>query len=161
MRDWTGGTQPVIRIRMSSLDPRFNKYQTGVMHPFDGSTQVQICYGQRVLFGVQCGKYLLWSDIPNNRQLRWLQDDGEVTEFRKPSGNSNGNTFDHQGRQISCEHGNQRVVRYELDGSVTVLTDSYAGKKYNAPNDVVVHPNGSIWFTDPGYGSLMNYEGIV
>jgi len=105
------------------------------------------------------GKYLLWSDIPNNKQLRWLQDDGEVTEFRKPSGNSNGNTFDHQGRQISCEHGNQRVVRYELDGSVTVLTDSYAGKKYNAPNDVVVHPDGSIWFTDPGYGSLMNYEG--
>ena len=88
------------------------------------------------------GKYLLWSDIPNNKQLRWLQDDGG-TEFRKPSGNSNGNTFDHQGRQISCEHGNQRVVRYELDGSVTVLTHDFAGKKYNAPNDVVVHP------TDP------------
>ena len=76
-----------------------------------------------------------------------------ITISRRPSGNSNGNTFDHQGRQISCEHGNQRVVRYELDGSVTVLTDSYAGKKYNAPNDVVVHPDGSIWFTDPGYGS--------
>ena len=105
------------------------------------------------------GKYLLWSDIPNDRQMRWLQDDGHVSQMRKPSGNSNGNTFDHYGRQISCEHGNQRVVRYELNGSVTILTDDFAGKKYNAPNDVVVHPDGSIWFTDPGYGSLMNYEG--
>ncbi len=105
------------------------------------------------------GKYLLWSDIPNDRQMRWLQDDGHVSQIRKPSGNSNGNTFDHYGRQISCEHGNQRVVRYELNGSVTILTDDFAGKKYNAPNDVVVHPDGSIWFTDPGYGSLMNYEG--
>ena len=105
------------------------------------------------------GKYLLWSDIPNDRQMRWLQDDGHVSQIRKPSGNSNGNTFDHYGRQISCEHGNQRLVRYELNGSVTILTDDFAGKKYNAPNDVVVHPDGSIWFTDPGYGSLMNYEG--
>jgi len=95
-----------------------------------------------------------------NIQLRWLNEDGHVTKFRHPSGNSNGNTFDYQGRQISCEHGNRRVVRYEYDGSITVLADSYNGKPFNAPNDAVVHPNdGAIWFTDPGYGSLMNYEG--
>ena len=107
------------------------------------------------------GRYLLWSDIPNNEQLRWLEEDGHVARrFRSPSGNSNGNTFDFQGRQLACEHGNRRVVRYEYDGSITVLADSYGGKQLNAPNDVVVHPiDGAIWFTDPGYGGLMNYEG--
>jgi gluconolactonase len=107
------------------------------------------------------GRYLVWSDIPNDEQLRWLEEDGHVgRRFRSPSGNSNGNTFDYQGRQIACEHGNRRVVRYEHNGSITVLADSYDGKPLNAPNDVVVHPNdGAIWFTDPGYGSLMNYEG--
>ncbi len=107
------------------------------------------------------GRYLLWSDIPNNEQLRWLEEDGHVARrFRSPSGNSNGNTFDFQGRQLACEHGNRRVVRYEYGGSITVLADSYGGKQLNAPNDVVVHPiDGAIWFTDPGYGGLMNYEG--
>jgi gluconolactonase len=107
------------------------------------------------------GRYLLWSDIPNDEQLRWIEEDGHVARrFRYPSGNSNGNTFDYQGRQIACEHGNRRVVRYEYDGSVTVLADGFGGKPFNAPNDAVVHPNdGAIWFTDPGYGSLMNYEG--
>lgn len=107
------------------------------------------------------GRYLLWSDIPNNEQLRWLEEDGHVARrFRFPSGNSNGNTFDFQGRQLACEHGNRRVVRYEYDGGITVLADSYGGKQLNAPNDAVVHPNdGAIWFTDPGYGGLMNYEG--
>ncbi|PYM04922.1 MAG: gluconolactonase, partial [Candidatus Rokuibacteriota bacterium] len=107
------------------------------------------------------GRYLLWSDIPNDEQLRWIEEDGHVSRrFRSPSGNSNGNTFDYQGRQLACEHGNRRVVRYEHDGSVTVLADKYDGKQLNAPNDIVVHPNdGSIWFTDPGYGALMNYEG--
>ena len=105
------------------------------------------------------GKYLLWSDIPNDRQLRRLDEDGHVSVFRQPAGHSNGNTFDFQGRQLACEHGNRRVVRYEHSGAVTVLADKWQGKPFNAPNDVVVHPDGGVWFTDPGYGSLMNYEG--
>jgi gluconolactonase len=105
------------------------------------------------------GRYLLWSDIPNDVQLRWLEEDGHVSTFRHPSGNSNGNTFDFQGRQISCQHGPRRVVRYEHDGTVTVLAENWQGKPLNAPNDAVVHPDGAIWFTDPGYGGLMNYEG--
>ncbi len=104
------------------------------------------------------GRYLVWSDIPNNRQLRWLEDDGRVSVFRSPSNNSNGNTFDFQGRQLSCEHLMRRVVRYELDGSVTVLADSYNGKRLNSPNDVVPHPDGSYWCTDPPYGGQL-YEG--
>jgi gluconolactonase len=104
------------------------------------------------------GRYLVWSDIPNNRQLRWLEDNGKVTVFRSPSNNSNGNTFDFQGRQLSCEHLTRRVVRYELDGSVTVLAEAYGGKRLNSPNDVVPHPDGSYWFTDPPYGGQL-YEG--
>ncbi len=107
------------------------------------------------------GRYLIWSDIPNNVQMRWLQDNGQVSTFRNPSGNSNGNTFDWQGRQVSCEHLNRRVVRYEHDGSLTVIADSYQGRKLNSPNDVVVHPDGSVWFTDPPYGTAGpgGYEG--
>jgi gluconolactonase len=104
------------------------------------------------------GRYLVWSDIPNNVQLRWLEDDGHVTVFRHPSNNSNGNTFDFQGRQLSCEHLTRRVVRYENDGSVTVIADSFEGKRFNSPNDVVAHPDGSYWFTDPPYGGQL-YEG--
>src|SRR5688572_6521135 len=104
------------------------------------------------------GRYLVWSDIPNNRQMRWLEDDGSVTVFRTPSNNSNGNTFDFQGRQLSCEHLMRRLVRYEHDGSITVLADSYNGKRLNSPNDVVPHPDGSYWFTDPPYGGQF-YEG--
>ena len=106
------------------------------------------------------GRYLVWSDIPNNRQLRWLEDNGRVSVFRLPSNNSNGNSFDFQGRQLSCEHLLRRVVRYEHDGSVTVLADSYNGKRLNSPNDVVPHPDGSYWFTDPPYGGML-YEGAA
>ena len=104
------------------------------------------------------GKFLVWSDIPNNRQMRWLNEDGHVSTFRYPSNNSNGNSFDFQGRQLSCEHLTRRVVRYETDGSVTVLASEYDGKRFNSPNDVVAHPDGSYWFTDPPYGGQL-YEG--
>ena len=105
------------------------------------------------------GRFLVWSDIPNNRQLRWLEEDGHVSVFRAPSNNSNGNSFDRQGRQLSCEHATRQVVRYELDGSATVLADAFEGRPLNAPNDVVQHADGSYWFTDPPYGGLL-YEGL-
>jgi gluconolactonase len=104
------------------------------------------------------GRFLLWSDIPSNRQMRWLEDDGRVSVFRSPSNNSNGNTFDHQGRQLSCEHLTRRVVRYEHDGSITIVADAFQGKRLNSPNDVAMHRDGSIWFTDPPYGGQL-YEG--
>src|SRR5215467_260668 len=104
------------------------------------------------------GRYFLFSDIGRNMQMRWLEDNGQVSVFRNPSNNSNGNTFDYQGRQITCEHLTRRVVRYELDGSITVLADSFQGKRLNSPNDVVAHPDGSYWFTDPPYGGQL-YEG--
>ena len=106
------------------------------------------------------GRYLVWSDIPNNRQLRWIEDDGRVGVFRTPSNNSNGNTFDFKGRQLSCEHVTRRVVRYELDGSVNIIASHFDGKRLNSPNDVVPHPDGSYWFTDPPYGAQL-YEGTV
>jgi gluconolactonase len=105
------------------------------------------------------GGYLLWSDIPNNRIMRWSEDDGHVSVFRRNSNYSNGNTRDREGRLITCEHDARRVTRTEPDGTITVLIDSYNGKKLNAPNDVVVAADGGIWFTDPGYGILGNYEG--
>jgi gluconolactonase len=106
------------------------------------------------------GQYLLWSDIPNNRQLRMTEEDGHVSVFRSPSGYSNGNTFDFEGRQLACEHATRRVVRYEHDGSVTVIADKYNGKPLNSPNDLVVHPDGGVWFTDPPYGIMGSYEGF-
>jgi gluconolactonase len=106
------------------------------------------------------GRYLVWSDVASNRQLRWLEDDERVTVFRSPSNNSNGNTFDFQGRQISCEHLTRRIVRYEHDGSITIVAESYQGKRFNSPNDVAPHPDGSYWFTDPPYGGQL-YEGQV
>jgi gluconolactonase len=160
-RDYGPNTQPVRYPDpdIVILDPRFKKYALG-------NTPIQRVYHSKDMLWAEgpawngVGKYLLWSDIPNNVQMRWIEDNGQTSTFRHPSGNSNGNTFDFRGRQISCEHGNRRVVRYEYDGKISVLADSYGGKRLNAPNDAVVHPDdAAIWFTDPGYGSLMNYEG--
>jgi gluconolactonase len=105
------------------------------------------------------GRYLLFSDIPNDRMMCWSEVTGQVTVFRQPSNNSNGNTRDQQGRLVTCEHLTRRVTRTEHDGTITVLMDSFEGYPLNAPNDVVVHPDGSIWFTDPGWGIEGNYEG--
>ena len=105
------------------------------------------------------GRYLLFSDIPNNRILRWLEETGEVSVFRSPSNYSNGNCRDREGRLLTCEHDTRRVTRTEHDGTITVLMDSIQGKKLNAPNDIVVHSDGAIWFSDPGYGIMSNYEG--
>ncbi len=104
------------------------------------------------------GGYLVWSDIPNNRLLRWVPDLG-VSVFRANSNFANGNTRDRQGRLVSCHHGGRNVTRTEADGSITVIADSYQGKKLNSPNDVVVKSDGSIWFTDPTYGIMSDYEG--
>ena len=138
------------------LDERFQKYKLGNA-PIQRLHTGCLWAEGPAWNGV--GRYLVWSDIPNDVQLRYLQEDGHVSTFRNPAGNSNGNTFDFQGRQISCQHGTRKVVRYEYDGSVTTLAEKFDGKPLNAPNDAVVHPNGDIWFTDPGYGSMMNYEG--
>lgn len=106
------------------------------------------------------GRYLIFSDIPNNRMMRLSEDDGHLSVFRSPSLNSNGNTVDKQGRLVSCEHTGRRVTRTEHDGTITVIADKYNGKKLNSPNDVVVASDGSIWFTDPTYGVRGWYEGL-
>jgi gluconolactonase len=143
---------------VTSVTPDFDKYRVG------NSAIQRLWTGGLWLEGPAwngVGRFFLWSDIPNDRQLRWLEENGEVSEFRRPSGNSNGNTFDWEGRQISCQHGNRQVVRYEHDGTVTVLADNYEGTQLNSPNDAVVHPDGGIWFTDPPYGTAAvgGYEG--
>lgn len=156
-RDWTG--KETVRypdVDIVVLDKRFAKYKIG-------NTPIQRLHtGMLWAEGTAwngVGKYLVWSDIPNNVQMRYLEEDGHVSVMRHAVNNSNGNTFDWQGRQLSCEHLGRRVTRYEPDGKVTVLADKWQGKPLNAPNDAVVHPDGDIWFTDPGYGILMNYEG--
>ncbi len=141
-----------------ALDPAFSRYiisNTPLMRLHSG-----MLWAEGPAWN-GAGRYLIWSDIPNNEQLRWLEEDDHVSRnFRYPAENSNGNTFDLEGRQISCLHATRRVVRFEYDGTMTVLADSFGGKDLNAPNDVVVHPGDrSIWFTDPGYGSLSDYEG--
>jgi gluconolactonase len=138
------------------IDPRFAKYKVGnaaVERLYTGTRWAE----GPVWFGD--GRYLLFSDIPNNRMLRWLEDTAEVTVFRGPSNYSNGNFRDREGRLLTCEHDSRRVTRTEHDGTITALMDSYQGKKLNAPNDIVVHSDGAIWFSDPGYGIMSNYEG--
>lgn len=106
------------------------------------------------------GRYLVWSDIPNDRMMRFDETDGSVSVFRQPSNNANGHTVDRQGRLVSCEHLTRRVTRTEHDGSITVLADRFEGKRLNSPNDIVVKSDGSIWFTDPAYGIDSDYEGV-
>ena len=141
---------------VEGLDPSFAKYRI-----FSAAVE-RLATGMRwgegpVWFGD--GRYLLWSDIPNNRILKWEEETGQVSVFRKPSNYANGNTRDRQGRLVTCEHGGRRVTRTEYDGSIKVILDRYDGKPLNSPNDVVVKSDGSIWFTDPPFGILGNYEG--
>ena len=107
------------------------------------------------------GRYLVWSDIPNDRMLRWDETDGSVSVFRQPALNANGHTVDAQGRLVSCEHLARCVSRTEHDGSRTVLASHFDGKRFNSPNDVVVKSDGSVWFTDPSYGIDSDYEGVA
>jgi gluconolactonase len=157
-RDFGPGGSPVTYPDpdLITIDPAFNALRVG-------NTPIQrlwtgALWSEGPAWSSQ-GRYLVWSDIPNDRQLRWLEDDGRVTVFRSPSNNSNGNTFDFAGRQLSCEHLLRRVVRYENDGTVTVVADAYDGRPLNSPNDVVPHPDGSYWFTDPPFGGQL-YEGV-
>lgn len=148
-------TERYPESRFRSLDPRFGGMTIG------NTPIVRIASGNLWAEGPAwsgTGRYLVWSDIPADTQRRWLDDDGHVSVLRQPCGKSNGNTFDANGRQVSCQHLHRRVVRHEADGSETVLADRYDGKPFNGPNDVVALADGSVWFTDPGYG-LNWYEG--
>jgi gluconolactonase len=145
----------MIKTEFEVLDERFGRV--------DGDSIVEVLYsGCRWAEGpayFPAGRYLVFSDIPNDRMLRWDETTGAVGVFRSPAGYTNGHTVDRQGRLISCEQGNRRVTRTEHDGSVTVLADRYQGKRFNSPNDVVERADGSVWFTDPSYGIDSDYEG--
>jgi gluconolactonase len=159
-RGWTGKQPERYPDKAwKVLDDRFKKYMIGntpLRREWSGSLWAEGSAWSGV------GRYVVFSDIPNNRQLRWDEVTGRVTPLRVPSNFSNGNTFDFQGRQISCEHSTARVVRYGPSGDPTVLAEKFDGKPLNAPNDVVVHPaDGGMIFTDPGYGSHWWYEGNV
>ncbi|MCO5066579.1 MAG: SMP-30/gluconolactonase/LRE family protein [Rhizobiaceae bacterium] len=138
------------------LDPRFARL-------FNSNANVEKLYtGCRWAEGAAwfaAGRYLVWSDIPNNRMMRYDETDGSVSVFRHPCGNSNGNTVDRQGRLVTCEHQGRRVSRTEHDGTVTTIADRWNGKRLNSPNDVVVRSDSSIWFSDPAYGIETDYEG--
>jgi gluconolactonase len=157
-RDFRPGAAPTTYFwdpDIVAIDPRFN----AIMQPNTAIKRLYtgLSWAEGPAWSAQ-GRYLVWSDIPNNRQMRWSEDDGHISVFRFPSNSSNGNTFDFQGRQLSCEHLARRVVRYEHDGTATVIADAYQGNRLNSPNDVVPHPDGSYWFTDPPYGGQL-YEG--
>ena len=157
MPEWT----PSLRYpdpSIKSLDKRFDKYRVVLTHVERLASGTLWGEGP-VWFGD--GRYLLWSDIPNDRILRWDEETGATSVFRKPSNNANGNTRDRQGRLVTCEHLGRRVTRTEYDGSITVICDRFEGKRLNSPNDIVVKSDGSIWFTDPRFGLLSNYEGEV
>ncbi len=141
--------------RVEVLDPRFGGIRVGNAAIERLHTGMRWAEGP-VWFGD--GRYLIWSDIPNNQMLRWSEEDGSVSVFRQPSNNTNGHCRDRQGRLISCE--SRRVTRTEYDGTITMLADSFEGKPFNAVNDIVVHPDGALWFTDPGYGIMGFYEGF-
>jgi gluconolactonase len=153
---WDRNLAPYPDPCIEVFDPRFKKYlmgNTAVERLWTGARWAE----GPAWFGDQ--RCLIFSDIPNNRMLRWDEQTGQTTVFRQPSNYSNGNTRDREGRLVTCEHGTRRVTRTEHDGTITVLMDSFNGKRLNAPNDVVVASDGAIWFTDPGYGILLNYEG--
>jgi gluconolactonase len=143
---------PAIRV----LDSSFAKCRINSAKVERIATGMRWCEGP-VWFGD--GRYVLWSDIPNNRIMRWDEETGAVSVFRKPSNNANGNTRDRQGRLVTCEHDSRRVTRTEYDGAVTVVADRYEGKSLNSPNDVACKSDGSLWFTDPPFGILGHYEG--
>ncbi|MFF6814075.1 SMP-30/gluconolactonase/LRE family protein [Streptomyces sp. NPDC012403] len=140
------------------LDDRFRTGRCA-----NGDSRLEVLYdGCRWAEGplyLPAWRQLIWSDIPNDRILRWDEATGTVGVFRAPAGHSNGNTVDRQGRLVTCEQGNRRVTRTEPDGTVTVLADRYAGKRLNSPNDSVVRSDGTIWFSDPDFGITSDYEG--
>jgi gluconolactonase len=142
--------------RVKIIDPSFSKYRIAIAKVERIASGMRWAEGP-VWFGD--GRFLLWSDIPNNRIMRWDEESGAVSVFRKPSNNANGNTRDRQGRLLTCEHDSRRVTRTEYDGAITVIADSYDGKPLNSPNDIVCKSDGSIWFTDPPFGVLGYYEG--
>jgi len=153
------GWQPATRYpdpAITALDVLFEKYWLKLSCVERLATGCRWSEGP-VYFGD--GQYLLWSDIPNNRILKWEEETGAVGIYRRPSNFANGHTRDRQGRLVSCEHGGRRVTRTEYDGAITVLIDRFEGKRLNSPNDVVVKSDGTIWFTDPTFGILGNYEG--
>ncbi len=154
---WSGANpvrypDPAVQV----LDAAFEQYRLRLASVERLATGFRWAEGP-VWFGD--GRFLLWSDIPNNRVMKWEEETGAVSVFRKPSNNTNGNTRDRQGRLVSCEHDARRVTRTEYDGTLTVLADRFLGKPLNSPNDVVCKSDGSIWFTDPPFGILGHYEG--